>query len=276
MALGKNIRKQQLIPNKEKASSGSEKDDQKKVKAKPKQAKTRTDQKSKKSKVSKSAGKSPSPTAKKVKEKQAQEKRIFFEKEKTDQTFRYISAAEYQRREKLKVKFAEELDSLKNKRIRLIVFRLGTEEYAIEIAKTREVVVTPPIVRAPHTPDYIRGVSNIRGSVIMAVDLVRKFNLPEEDSAKVPDYILVLNHNRFKIGILINEVPVTLVVDGKSISGSDGILTDESIHQTYIKGVIKEEGRMIFFIDVNELLEGDKVHVLSESIKQDNMERSDS
>ena len=59
----------------------------------------------------------------------------------------------------------------------LIVFKLGTEEYALNIEQIKEVVITPNIANIPQTPSYIRGVANIRGTIIAIVDLNDKFNI---------------------------------------------------------------------------------------------------
>src|SRR6478609_4820459 len=63
------------------------------------------------------------------------------------------------------------------KRIQLIIFKLGSEEYALPIDQIKEVVLTPRIAKMPQTPSYIKGVANIRGSIIAILDLEEKFGI---------------------------------------------------------------------------------------------------
>lgn len=244
MALGKNLKKQQLIPDAARKDTGKDTADQR-----PENAVTKrrpSNEKAEGTPVKKSTS---------LKSKQA--------KQVPDRIVRYISEAERNRREQLNTRFASELKALKGRRIQMIVFRLGDEEYAVEISRTREVVVTPAISLAPHAPAYIAGIANIRGSIIMAIHLAHKFGLQRPaTSGDLPGFIMVLNHTRYKAGLLINEVPSTLMVSGDDINPASGILTDDSIHETFIKGVIKKEGRLIFYLDIDELLESDRAHVV--------------
>lgn len=63
----------------------------------------------------------------------------------------------------------------------LIVFKLRTEEYAINIGQVKEVVKTPDIAAIPETPKYIKGVANIRGNIIAIIDLADRFGLNKND-----------------------------------------------------------------------------------------------
>src|SRR6478752_3903251 len=67
------------------------------------------------------------------------------------------------------------------RRIQLIIFKLGTEEYALSIDQIKEVVLTPRIARMPQTPSYIKGVANIRGSIIAILDLEQKFGIEKQE-----------------------------------------------------------------------------------------------
>ena len=66
-----------------------------------------------------------------------------------------------------------------SRRIQLIIFKLGTEEYALSIDQIKEVVLTPRIAKMPQTPSYIKGVANIRGNIIAILDLEQKFGIEQ-------------------------------------------------------------------------------------------------
>src|SRR5688572_6581503 len=61
--------------------------------------------------------------------------------------------------------------------VHLIVFRLGEEEFGIRIEQVKEVTITPEIARMPKTPDFIKGVANVRGDIIAIMDLEERFKI---------------------------------------------------------------------------------------------------
>ena len=92
------------------------------------------------------------------------------------------------------------------KRVQLIIFRLGGEEYGVTIDQIKEVVLTPNIAQVPRMPSYIKGVANIRGNIIAILDLEERFNLSrpgEEKSSSIGNYTLVIESTKFKVGILV-------------------------------------------------------------------------
>ncbi|GAB3816253.1 hypothetical protein GCM10028895_11270 [Pontibacter rugosus] len=68
--------------------------------------------------------------------------------------------------------------------VHLIVFKLGTEEYAIKIDQVKEVTSTPAVTRMPRTPDFVKGVANIRGDIIAIMDMERRFGIRPLNSMK--------------------------------------------------------------------------------------------
>ena len=63
----------------------------------------------------------------------------------------------------------------------LVVFKLAEEEYAVSILKVQEIKRMTEITRVPHTPDYLKGVMNLRGSVLPVIDLKKRLNLPQKE-----------------------------------------------------------------------------------------------
>jgi purine-binding chemotaxis protein CheW len=140
----------------------------------------------------------------------------------------------------------------KYSRTQLIVFKLGKEEYGLAIDQIKEVVLTPHITRMPQTPSYIKGVANIRGTIIAILDLEEKFGLVEKTSepAKVGHYTLVVASEEYKMGILVKEVPNTLSVAKSDIDETVNIVQDEKHDRNYIKGIVKVNNRLIILIDI--------------------------
>ncbi|WP_375581071.1 chemotaxis protein CheW [Marivirga tractuosa] len=132
----------------------------------------------------------------------------------------------------------------------LIVFRLGDEEYGLQIGQIKEVVPTPHITRLPQTPPYVKGVANIRGNIIAVVDLEEKFGLKNESDEAANNYTLVVESDEVKMGVLVRELPNTLNVKQSQIEDSANIIQDGGADQSYIKGIVKLEDRLIIMLDV--------------------------
>ena len=114
------------------------------------------------------------------------------------------------------------------KRHQLIVFKLGQEEYGLNIDQIKEIVLTPSITRMPQTESFIKGVSNIRGNIITIVDLEEKFgvnsHLTQEEKEKNGQYTLVIESDILKVGVLVREVPTTLAASDNDIDESQNIV----------------------------------------------------
>jgi purine-binding chemotaxis protein CheW len=150
-------------------------------------------------------------------------------------------------------------DQKKAGTIQIIVFKQGDEEYALHIDQIKEVVITPSITRMPQTPGFIKGVANIRGNIIAIIDLEEKFNLKRSDERTENNYTLVVESEDFKMGLLVREVPNTLTIAASSFDESVSIINDGNTENTYIKGVVKYEKRLIILIDIFKVIDQELV-----------------
>lgn len=147
-------------------------------------------------------------------------------------------------------------------RMQLIIFKLGKEEYAMNIDQIKEVVITPRIAKVPQTAQYIKGVANIRGNIIAIMDLEERFSLIDASQQLATDtianYTLVVESEEFKVGILVKEVPNTLSILTQDIDSSSDIIRYSALDERCIKGIVKSGERMIIMIDMFELLSIDE------------------
>ena len=178
-------------------------------------------------------------------------------KSKKTLTESFISRSEVQRREDLHQKFSAEIKSLAGTKVHLVVFNLSDIQFAVEINKVNEVVKTPQVTSVPRTPAYIPGIATIRNNSIILIDLAKKLGLDNSTSAHV--YTMIVSSERFTVGILLPEVPGNIRVDGSDIEVASGTVTELPREETYIKGVVRFSGQMAFFIDIDELIEGDRM-----------------
>jgi len=140
------------------------------------------------------------------------------------------------------------------KTLQIVVFKLGQEEYGLQIDQIKEVVITPNITRMPQTATFVRGVANIRGNVIAIFDLEDRFNLTRSQNSG-NKYTLVVESEDIKLGLLVNDVPNTVSVNAGDLDESVGIINDANTESNYIKGIIKHGDRLIILIDIFKVID---------------------
>jgi purine-binding chemotaxis protein CheW len=148
-------------------------------------------------------------------------------------------------------------------RIQLIVFKLAGAEYALSIDDIKEVVITPGVANIPQTPDYIKGVANIRGNIIAIMDMEEKLGLVKAKSINKGSYTLVIASEQFKLGILVTEVPNTLNTYTSEIDTASNVMQFSTLEKECIKGVVKADSRLIILVDIFRLIELEDLNILT-------------
>jgi purine-binding chemotaxis protein CheW len=152
--------------------------------------------------------------------------------------------------------------------IHLIAFKLGSEEYGIKIEQVKEVTITPSITRMPRTPDFVRGVANIRGDIIAIMDLEERFGIRpvpvSEGLNPNVTYTLVVEAKDYRIGIVVREVPQSLNLTVSKIDKTPAFLQDINVQENYIEGIAKIDNRLIIVLDMLKILTHDEIKELAE------------
>ncbi|MCF6361394.1 MAG: chemotaxis protein CheW [Cyclobacteriaceae bacterium] len=161
---------------------------------------------------------------------------------------------------KQEVSFAQQEKIKSSERLQLIVFKLAGEEYALPIDDIKEVVITPGIAKIPQTPDYIKGVANIRGNIIAIMDMEERLKLMKEEREITGSYTLVIASEKFKLGILVKEVPNTLNTFSSEIDTTSNIMQFSTLEKECIKGVVKVNSRLIILVDIFKLIENEDLN----------------
>ena len=139
-----------------------------------------------------------------------------------------------------------------------LVFELNTESFGLDVNTIREIVRVPPfITRVPNSPGYIRGVINLRGSIVPVFDMELKIGMEQKeltDEAR----IVVVSWNETLFGIIVDSVrEVCTIYDAQIESASE---VNTSMDRKYILGVAKhEDGRLILLLDLAVLFEIDAI-----------------
>jgi purine-binding chemotaxis protein CheW len=147
-----------------------------------------------------------------------------------------------------------------------LMFVLGSEQFAISIIKVREIIGLTPITPIPGTPDYLRGVINLRGRVIPVVNLRLKLGM--EDCPPTERTCIVLVESRDRqgsrdVGLIVDSVSEVVFVQGQDIDESPDIIT--RFDGDYILGMAKVTGGIKIVLDVDRLNLGADLAELDES-----------
>ncbi len=142
---------------------------------------------------------------------------------------------------------------------KFLSFYLADEEYGLEILKVHEIIGMLPITRVPRTPDFIRGVINLRGKVIPIVDLRQKFGMPSSERADA--CIIVVQVRGVSIGIMVDRVSEVLNIATGDIEATPSFGSE--IDTEYLLGLAKAEGRVRLLLDIERVLTSQDIVDLS-------------
>ena len=134
--------------------------------------------------------------------------------------------------------------------IQLVSFKLGQEEFGIDILKVQEINRMVEITKVPQAPHYCEGVINLRGKVIPVIDLRKKFSMETMEWDK-NTRIIVCDVDGHVIGMIVDAVEEVLRIPNSTIEPPPSIVT--SISSDYINGVAKLEGRLLIFLDISKI-----------------------
>jgi purine-binding chemotaxis protein CheW len=134
--------------------------------------------------------------------------------------------------------------------MQLVSFKLGNEIYGIEITRIREIILVGEITQIPETPHYIKGLINLRSSVIPVIDLRARFSLPEAELGE-ESRIMVLNVGNRTIGIVVDSVNEVLRVSQDQVSPAPP--TVASLGNQYMTGLVRLGEQLLILLDVDQL-----------------------
>jgi len=147
-----------------------------------------------------------------------------------------------------------------------LTFTLAEEEYGIGILKIKEIIGMLPITSVPQTPEFVKGVINLRGKVIPVIDLRLRFGIGEIDYTERTCIIVVeiaSQAGTVQIGIVVDSVSEVLNVKGDDIADTPTFGT--KLDTEYILGMAKMEGGVKILLDIDKVLSADEVGMLDQS-----------
>lgn len=147
-----------------------------------------------------------------------------------------------------------------------LTFKLAGEDYGITLLKVREIIGMMPVTSVPRTPNFVKGVINLRGKVIPVTDLRLKFDLPEMDTNDHTCIIVVEVAGQDRIvemGIVVDAVSEVLPVKADEIESAPEF--GANLDTRYILGMANMDGRVKILLDIDRVLTTEEIALIEKA-----------
>ena len=144
-----------------------------------------------------------------------------------------------------------------------LTFKLDDETFALDISKVREVLDFTTVTKVPRTPEFMRGVINLRGSVVPVVDLRLKFGMTRTENGVNTCIIITevtVDGDTTILGCLADSVQEVLDLDPGSIAPAPRIGT--KLRTEFIRGMGKRDEHFIIILDIDRVFSSDELAVV--------------
>ncbi|MBI5888154.1 MAG: chemotaxis protein CheW [Deltaproteobacteria bacterium] len=144
-----------------------------------------------------------------------------------------------------------------------LTFKLGDEVFALDISQVREVLDFTTVTKVPRTPEFMRGVINLRGSVVPIVDMRLKFGMSKTEKTVNTCMIIVeivLDGERLIVGALADSVQEVIELDPGQIEPPPRIGT--KLNTEFIRGMGKRDENFIIILEVDKIFSTDELQIV--------------
>ncbi|WP_400162994.1 chemotaxis protein CheW [Brevibacillus sp. TJ4] len=143
--------------------------------------------------------------------------------------------------------------------VKVIVFRLKDEEYGVEVNQVKSIEKLEHITRVPRTPQFVKGVINLRGVVTPIIDLRKRFDLEESDYTD-STRIIIVAVGELEVGLIVDaandviDIPVDAVEPPPEVVGG--------VEAAYLRGVAKLDKRLLILLNLDKVLSTEEIKQL--------------
>jgi len=150
-----------------------------------------------------------------------------------------------------------------DKTMQYLTFALGKDTFAVDIAPIREIIEYPGLTEIPMTPDFLRGVINLRGAVVPVIDLSVRFGRGETEIGRRTCVVIIelaIDDGHHALGILVDGVNEVLEVEAGQIESRPEF--GMGMRADFVNGMIRMDGRFVIILDVNHVLSSSELTAL--------------
>jgi len=142
----------------------------------------------------------------------------------------------------------------------IVIFELSSEYFGVDIAAVQSIIKIQPITKLPNTPEFVEGVTNLRGKVLPVIDLRKRFGVVARDVDR-NSRIIVVSFDQKEVGMIVDEVSEVVTVPAGSVEAAPAIAT--TVDSTFIKGIAKlgtnsgssqQQERLVILLDLAHVL----------------------
>ncbi|HEY9571098.1 MAG TPA: chemotaxis protein CheW [Metalysinibacillus sp.] len=135
--------------------------------------------------------------------------------------------------------------------MKVIVFQLEDKEYAIPVSRVQGIERLMHITRVPKTPNYVKGVINLRGVVTPIIDLRERFSLPASDNQDATR-IIIVSIKETEVGFIVDSANDVLDIHTKSIEPQPEVVG--TVEEEFISGVSRLDNRLLILLHLEKVL----------------------
>jgi len=158
---------------------------------------------------------------------------------------------------------AEKEESSPSKELlHLVVFELSGEEFGVDIMQVSEIIPVSKITRVPQAPECVKGLINLRGKIIVVIDLNRRLGFSPKESDSLSRIIIVEVRDTM-IGMLVNSVTGVLKLPFSSVEPTPDMIKSK-INAEYLTGVGKKGDRLLIILNLARVLGEEEIDELSQ------------
>jgi purine-binding chemotaxis protein CheW len=147
---------------------------------------------------------------------------------------------------------AEPTDTIPETGCEFVAFRAGGQEFCVDIMSVREIRGWTPATALPHAPSFVRGIINLRGTVLPVVDLAARLGLPAVEPTTRHVIIVVQLRQQQVVGLLVDAVSDILTVRGDKVQPTPNVASETT--KTFVRGVFPVAERMISRLALDHVL----------------------
>jgi purine-binding chemotaxis protein CheW len=147
-----------------------------------------------------------------------------------------------------------------------LTFTLGEEHFALDVANVREILEFTSVTKVPQTPEFMRGVINLRGSVVPVMDMRLKFGMSITEKSVDTCVIVVevsLEGETTVLGALVDSVQEVFELEPEQIEPAPRIGT--KLRTEFIRGMGKRDDQFIIILDIDKVFSSDELAILNQA-----------
>lgn len=138
----------------------------------------------------------------------------------------------------------------------VVVLHIGAEEYAINIAQVREIIVYQGATKIPNSPSFMEGIINLRNQIIPVLDLGKKLGVKTQPSEEKSAVIIEIANQL--VAFIVDQVSDVINLEQQEIEAPP----QGASQRAHLRGVGKKEGRLIILLQIDKLFEPNQIEVL--------------